>query len=62
MRGLHNRVRRLERGARSDLSVLTDAELNRRMAEILASVPGKPVEEPTKADKRLNDDTPTGGR
>jgi hypothetical protein len=44
MRGLDKRLRRLERAASPDPSDLTDAELNRQIAVILASVRGEPVE------------------
>ena len=45
MRGLHNQVRRLEQAVSSDLRDLTDAELDRRLALLLAPVLGRPVEE-----------------
>lgn len=44
MRGLRSRVRRLEHGSIEDLRNLSDAELDRRLAEILAPVIGQPVE------------------
>ena len=45
MRGLHNRVRRLEQAVPVDLGELTDAELDWRLALLLAPVLDKPAEE-----------------
>jgi hypothetical protein len=45
MKGLDNRLKRLEAASSDDMSKLTDAQLRRRLAKILAPAFGMTVEE-----------------